>query len=254
MDLAQVINELWKRRGWLAIGLAIALFVGLSTAYRISILPPGLEQKSLSIGAADTQILIDTPDSSLTDLGVGLEPLAERAGVFARFMTSRPVRAAIAREVGLKEQELHTEAPLSDGSAALREPAQAKRSNELLGENRDYRLRFATDSGLPTVTIQAQAPRAVDAVRLADAGAAGFAEYVKAVQAKQKVPPERRVTIRQLGNAEGGTIAEEINRPLALLTALGFFIGFCLLVLLGSNLSKSLRELRAAEAAEGKTA
>ena len=248
MDLAQIINELWKHRGWLTLGLVIAVFIGLSTAYRVTLLPPGLEQKSLAVGAAETQILVDTPDSSLTDLGVGLEPLAERASVFSRFMTSRPVRASIAREVGLKENEIFTETPI--GFDVAQDPAQPERSNKLLGENIEYRLRFTADQGLPTVKINAQAPRADDARRLADAAAAGFAKYVKAIQVRQQVPPARRVTVRQLGKAQGGLVAKDVNRPLALLTTLGVFIGFCLLVLLVANLSRSLRQIREAEAAE----
>lgn len=243
MDLAQVLHELWQRRNWLVVGAVIALIAGLSTAYNIGVFPPKLEEKALSIGSADTQILIDTPQSSLTDLGVGLRPLAERASVFARFMTSRPVRASIAREVGLKEDDLVTEAPLAAGA----EPGRAERSDALLGEDKSYRVRFSTDTGLPTITIRAQAPRVEDAVRLANAAAAGFASYVKAVQVKQNVPRERRVTVRQLGGAEGGTIAEEINRPLAILTFVGVFMGFCLLVLLVSGVSRSMRELQEGE-------
>jgi uncharacterized protein involved in exopolysaccharide biosynthesis len=236
MDLAQILKELWSRRGWLAVGLVVALFAGLATAYEIGVLPPSLEKKALSIGVADTQILIDSPDSSLADLGRDLEPLAKRAGVYARFMTTRPVRRAIAAEVGLRDDQIITETPLlSQVPKAAKEPANAERSRKLLGEDNAYRLRFTTDSGLPTITIYAQAPRVEDAERLANAGATGFANYVRQVQQ------------RQLGAAQGGVLAEEINRPLAALTFAGVFIGWCLLVLLVGNVSRSMRELSEAE-------
>ena len=245
MDLAQILRELYLRRGWVAVGVAVALFAGLSTAYRVSLLPPKLEKKSLAVGAADTQILIDTPASSLTDLGVRLEPLAERASVYARFMTSRPVRASIAREVGLKESEIITEAPLrSNLPTSAQEPVAAERNKQLLEEHKGYRLRFQTDEGLPTITIIAQAPRAEDAVRLANAGAAGFAKYVKAVQIKQSIPVARRVEVRQLGRAEGGTISENVNRPLAAITFIGAFIAWCLMLLLVTSVAKAVRELQ----------
>jgi hypothetical protein len=248
MDLAQILKELWSRRGWLAVGLVVALFAGLATAYEIGVLPPSLEKKALSIGVADTQILIDSPDSSLADLGRDLEPLAKRAGVYARFMTTRPVRRAIAAEVGLEDHEIITETPLlSQVPKAAKEPANAERSRKLLGEDNAYRLRFTTDSGLPTITIYAQAPRVEDAERLANAGATGFANYVRQVQQRQGIPEVRRVTVRQLGAAQGGVLAEEINRPLAALTFAGVFIGWCLLVLLVGNVSRSMRELSEAE-------
>lgn len=244
MDFAQIIKELYLRRGWVAIGVAVAVFAGLSTAYKINLFPPSLDKKALTVGTADTQILIDTPSSSLTDLGVRLDPLAERASVYTRFMTSRPVRAAIAREVGLKESELITEAPLNANlPKTAQEPVAAHRNKKLIEEDRAYRLRFQTDTGLPTITIFAQAPRVEDAIRLADAGAAGFARYVKAVQAKQSIPRARRVQVRQLGQAEGGLVSESVNRTLALVTFTGAFIAWCLLILLVTSLVRSVREL-----------
>lgn len=245
MDLAQILRELWTRRGWLALGLVVALVAGLATAYRISVFPPGLDKKSLSVGVADTQILIDSPASALADLGRDLDPFAKRAQVYARFMTSRPVRRAIAAEVGLRDHEVITEAPLL-GSVpkAAQEPVASQRSRQLLGEDVAFRLRFTSDPGLPTVTIQAQAPRVDEAERLANAGATGFAKYVEQIQRRQGVPEPRRVTVRQLGSAQGGVLAEEINRPLAILTFVGVFIAWCLLVLLGSSVARSMRELR----------
>lgn len=246
MDLAQILKELWSRRGWLAVGAVVALVAGLATAYNLSFLPPKLEKKALSIGVAHTQILIDSPASSLTDLGRDLQPLAQRASVYARFMTTRPVRRAIAAEVGLRDDQIITEAPLlAQVPKAAQEPVAADRGGDLLGEDVAYRMRFSTDAGLPTITIQAQAPRVEDAERLADAGAAGFASYVQQVQRRQGIPEPRRVTVRQLGAAQGGVVAEEVNRPLAALTFVGVFVGWCLLVLLVSNVTRSMRELEA---------
>jgi hypothetical protein len=244
MDFAQVLRELWLRRAWLALGVVVALIAGLSTAYRIGVLPPKLTERALSIGAADTQILIDSPESALTDLGTDFKPFADRAQVYARFMTSRPVREAIAREVGLEDQDLIVSSPPSPNQTReQREPAATRRDNDLLGETNQYRLHFSTDPGLPTITIGAQAPRVEDAVRLADAAAIGFRKYVAAVQQRQDVPPERRVTVRQLGAAQGGVVAEDINRPLAILTFVAVFIAWCLLVLLASNVARSMRQL-----------
>lgn len=248
MDFAQVIRELLNRRGWLAIGVVIALVAGLATAYRISLFPPGLEEKALSIGVADTRILVDSPASALTDLGRDFDALAKRANVYSRFMTSRPVREAIAREVGLQENQIVTEAPIQRSLPKVAtEPVAAERGRDLVGENVPYRLRFATDVGLPTITIVAEAPTEEDAVRLADAAAVGFDKYVKGVQSRLDVPEARRVTIRQLGAATGGVVTEEVNRPLALLTFVGVFIGWCLLILLVSSVSRSMKELNEAE-------
>jgi len=102
--------------------------------------------------------------------------------------------------------------------------------------------------GLPTVTIDAQAPNAADAVKLANAGAAGFKAYVRAVQNRQGIPLKHRVTIRQLGHAEGGTVAPGVNAKLAVVITLAAFVVWCLLVLLTVSVARSWRELDAAEA------
>jgi hypothetical protein len=244
MDFAQVVRELWLRRWWVAVGVFVSLFAGLSTAYHVSIAPPSIAKKALAMGAADTQLLIDTPHSALTDLGVNTQPLAERASVYSRLMTSEPVRAAIAREVGLKPEQIVTESPIDSAlPKAAREPVQAQRANDLLGETVPYHLRFSTDSGLPAVRIQATAPRADDALRLANGAASGFTKYVQAVQEAQKVPAERRVTPRQLGRAEGGQVVQNPNKPLAAIATIALFIGWCLLVLFVGNTIRGLRQL-----------
>lgn len=250
MEFTQALHELWRQRFWVAVGVLLALLAGLSIAYRISFAPPALETKSLAIGVADTQILIDRQRSALTDLDVDLQPLSARASVYTRFMTSLPVREAIADEVGIPVSELFTEAPIqAQVPKAATEPVSAERADQLLGENTQYRLRFETDTGLPTVKILAEAPTAEDAVRLADGAAAGFTKYVQGIQEQQRIPDLRRAEIRQLGDAQGGLIAEDINVRLAVIVGIASFIGWCLLVLLGSSVARNLRVIRSSEAA-----
>jgi hypothetical protein len=248
MDFAQVVRELWIRRWWVFLGVFASLFIGLSTAYNVGLFPPSVQKKALAMGAADTQVLIDTPHSALTDLGINTEPLAQRASVYSRLMTSEPVRAAIAREVGLKPEQLTTESPLLSGMPkSAQEPVQSQRANDLLGEQIPYHLRFSADSGLPAINIQATAPRVEDAIRLANGAASGFTKYIQAVQATQNVPKLRRVTPRQLGRAEGGQVVQNPNIALATVATIALFIGWCLLVLFIGNTVRGLRELNNAD-------
>lgn len=254
MDLAQVLRELWRRRGWLALGALLALYLALTTAYRVGLFPPSLERKTLAVGVADTQLLVDTPRSALTDVGRDLEPLAARATVFTHFMTSLPVREAVARRVGLPASAIQADAPPSPNQPrAATEPTAAQRGSAVVGERRGYRLFFSNDPTSPTVNIRAQAPTARDAIRLANAGAAGFRAYVQRIQVQQGDPPARRVQLRQLGSAQGGIVGGEINERLAALAFAGAFVGWCLLVLLVVNVARSWRELEAEEGLEGRT-
>lgn len=250
MEFTQALHELWRQRLWVAIGVAVALLAAISTAYTIGLFPPKLTNKKLPLGTANTQVLIDAPRSALTDLSVDFEPLAGRASVYSRFMTSRPVREAIAEEVDIPLSQLIAEAPLqAQVPKAAQEPVAAERATELLGESQQFRLRFQTDTGLPTISIFAQAPTAEDAIRLADGAATGFTKYVRRIEVQQRVPELQRVEVRQLGSAEGGLLAANINERLAIIVGLTAFIGWCMLILLGANVSRNMRELRQAEVA-----
>lgn len=232
------------------LGIAIAGVAGLSTAYRLSLFPPDITERALSYGSANTQVLVDTPSSALTDLGPQLEPLAKRAAVFTRLARTLPVRQAIAREVGADEQAIVVEAPIqSNEPNAATEPTAERRSDSLLEEDRRFRIIFEADRGLPAVNIFARAPLAEDAVRLADAGAAGFIKYIEAVQRRQEVPAARRVTLRQLGAARGGVIAGDINLELAALTFAGVLFAWAVLMLVVGGVVDNMRKLREAEEA-----
>lgn len=248
MDFAQVLMELWRRRVWLLVGLVVATVVAVSTVYRVSLFPPDLESRQLELGVADTQLLVDAPNSAITDLGIGFKQLSERAGVYTRLMTTRPVRRAIARRMDVPEEAIVTVAPLPNSvPRAGREPDRPTRANEILDEIGRLVLTFTSVPTAPTITIQAEAPTGETAVRLADAAAEGFTAYVEKRERVEGVPPSRRVALRQLGSAQGGTIAEGVDLKLAALAFAGTFLVWCLLVLLVSNVAASMRTLRAAE-------
>jgi hypothetical protein len=243
MEFAQVLYVLWRRRGWLVLGLIVAVVVGLSTGYRISVRPLKLEPKALAIGAADTQLLVDTPRSALTDVRLGFEPLAIRAAVFTRVMTTRAVRRSIANQLGVSPDFIETEAPIGVQTVA-NEPNDSQRSRKLLGQNLGYRLRYTAEPGQPTINISAQATTAEDARRLADGAAQGFIGYLARLQRNQKVSARNRVVVRQLGAAKGGTVGGSINNTLMALATIGVLIGWVILVVIFSSIADTIREIR----------
>jgi hypothetical protein len=243
MDFAQALNQLWTRRGWALIGVAVALVVALSTAYDIS--PSGLHKKTLALGTGSTVLLVDTPRSSVTDLRADLKPLAERAYLFARLATSEVVTNRIAQNVGISPNQLDVQSPL-DGALRPQSPRET-RVTSILAENRAFRLNFIAQTGLPNIQINAQAPRVADAIRLANTAAGTFAGYVHKVQRTQNQPESSQVVLRQLGPARGGLIAKDINLQLALFAFVATLIGFCVLILVISGVVQNLRTIREAE-------
>ena len=245
MDFAQALHELSRRKGLVALGIVLAVVVALSTAYNFNGVPPKPQKKTLALGTGSASLLVDTPDSSVTNLNADLQPLAARAVILSRLATSEKVREAIARNAGLRPSQLNIEAPI-DG--AVRPQSQREtRVASILGEDASFKVNFIAQQGLPTIAVNTQAPRVADARRLADISAGTFRRYISAVQTRQGRSQTNRVVLRQLGPAEGGTVAKQINKQLALLAFIAAFVGWCLIVLVAASVMRNLREIRQAE-------
>lgn len=249
MEFAQVLLVLWKRRWWVALGSVIALLIALSTGYHLSFFPPKLTPKALANGSADTQLLVDSPRSSLLNNSADPKPFVDKAAVLAPLMTTEPVRAEIARIAGVPASQIYVSSPLNpDQTIFANEPSAAKRSQQILGQNLGLRLTVQAETGEPTIEVNAQATTARDAVHLANAAASGFIAYLQQSEAAQQIPRGDRTVLRQLGPAEGGTIGGGANIALVAVAFLGALIGWMVLVVIASSVYDNLRTIRAESA------
>lgn len=246
MDFAQALNELWNRRGWVLVGAFVALAVAISTAYDLRLNPLGLQGKALPIATAGTNLLVDTPDSAITDLSADLGPLVDRAIAFGRLGVSQQVRRDIARRVGVRERDIAFASPLEGEQRP--QSTRDRRITSILEGNRDFQVAFVAERGLPNIRVQTQAPEVRDALRLADESAKALIDYIADIQRRQGRPVSRRVVLRQLSAPAGGVIAAEINRQLLVLSFVATFIAWCLLMLLTMGVVRNVRALRRAEA------
>jgi hypothetical protein len=247
VDLAYTLRQLWNLRVYVALAAVVALLGAALTAYDLRVMPPSLKSKELEVGSASTQLMVDSSRSPLVTLDDDFEPLAERAGIYARFMASPPVRNAIAEAVGLPPYAISAESPDAGN------PAEAEANGEAptnitapdLVEGVPYRLVFFPRGNI--VTIFAQATTPAEAERLADGAVVGFQKYVARLQETQRIPARARVQLRQLGEARGGLINEGVSRNLAILTFFGLFGAGCVLILVLANVARGWRAARAAE-------
>jgi hypothetical protein len=252
LELANILKELWRQRVWVALGLLVAVVVSASTIYRIGLSPPSLEKKALEFAAGDTQLLIDSRRSSLTDLEQDLGPLVTRADVFARLMTSAPVKRSIAAEVGLPPEGFTAQSQADvNRPRAEKEATAEQRANQIRGEGVGYRLFFDVEGSLPVISIASQAPTTKDALRLADGAAVGVAKYIARLKKAQRTPVSAQVQVRRLGKAQGGLVNEGADTTAAALGFGGTFVGACLLILLASNVVSAWRREEPAAAVEG---
>jgi hypothetical protein len=241
MDLIRILNELWSRRLWVLAAIVVAGLFGLSTTYKL----PSFEKRAALVGAASSQVLIDSATSVIGDVEKDPAPLANRAVVLAQYMSSAEARTEIAKRMSLEPTQIAADGPfssLTNRSTYQATPA-GPRANQLTEENAVYRLVFDAQLELPIVSIYTQAPDAASAVGLAAAASEVLRKYVRELDAG--IPPERRITVSSLGAPEGGTVNDGANPALAFLAFLGILIVLCTLIVLGSGLARQWQQQKA---------
>jgi hypothetical protein len=239
VDFVEAARRLWSRKLAAAIVLVAALLAAMLVSYRVGLAPPELRQRSLQIGAASSQILVDTPDSTLVSGATPekFDTLAARARVYGEYLSTLQARARISEISGVPAASLTTSGPFSpeSGQVSYQNQTSASRGGEILKEGASNRLVFVAQEGIPIINVDAQAADASTAIRLAHASFITLRQYVRGLQ--RSAADGRRdgegVIVRQLGAPEGGTIGGSNNR---ILMALAFLlvsaVGFVLILAL----------------------
>lgn len=237
MELAQILKTLKERKLAVIAIIIIATLPAIAVGYHISGFPPKLSSRSVASGTATTQILIDSPQSAIADLKQDTAPLVTRATVFAQFMTSSTIRERIAAATGIPASQITAEGPFSGPSAAenVVTPSEA-RGGQVRAETQMYRLSFVAQDQLPLITVYATAPTASDAAKLANGVYVGVRSYIDGLEAEYTTDPKHRVTVRQLGRADAGTIHSGASKVLMILAFLAFFTVGCLALIGGTGL------------------
>ena len=246
MELARAIRALAKRPWLMAVGVLIAAAAALFSTYTLS--GGKLRARSLQYSAASTQVIVDAERSVLGSVTQSFEPLSQRAWVYANFMTSPTFLDDVGQHVGLSGARLYAAGPLTINEPRIeQEPTELKRNVEITGETKPYRLSYEAQTGLPTITINSQAPTTDQAVALANSAAAGLQSYVARSELTDGIPRNSRVVIRQLGPASGAVVDGGISKALAFLVFVGVFLLWCALVLYGGRFRQVWRESATSE-------
>lgn len=232
MTFAIALRELWSRKGLLAAGLVVALLAAIASVSNVSLFPPKLGKGTLEYYSGRTQILVDSADSSIADLGRDFSPMVARANVYSRFLTTPAALRFIGKRAGVPPKEIYAEGPYQLGQARfIQEPTAERAGSQLIGREARYRLRFDSDPELPIVVAYAEAPSAEVATKLAEGASAGLAEYVENIQDTQGIPEQRRVTIRQLGSTTGEPVTAGASGKVGAFVFMVVFGVWCLGIL-----------------------
>jgi hypothetical protein len=260
MKLGIHLYELSRLRWALLLSFVLAAAISVSTAYKITVLPPGLHPKAMAMSAASTHVLVDSRNSVLLNLGVGadqLDQMTQRALLVGNVMASIPVRQYIADRAGVPEQAIQMTSPLTPlyPRPIADDPQSHRSTTDLLKSNNQYRINIKSNPTVPILDIYTEASSPKTAVALANATVAGMRDYLATIAETQHVPPRAQVHLDQLGTAQGGSVTGSVNVEVATLLFLFVFALSCVAslvvarVLKGWRLGAETRQMATATAA-----
>jgi capsular polysaccharide biosynthesis protein len=246
MAFVDTIRQLWQRKGLVVVVLVLAVFAAILTAYQVSISPPGLHKRTLQVSVASSQILVDSPKSTLVSGGSTdtFDALATRAKIYGQYLSSLEARRQIAKKVGVSPATISTAGPYSPetGQTVYESQPAGERANELLKEGAVNRLVFTAQEGVPILSVSSQAPTTERAVALANASFQVLTDYVNSLEAEDK-PVSDGVTLRELGTPQGGTLGSSNGMILMALAFLAVFGLGCAAILLVPGFARRWRAL-----------
>jgi hypothetical protein len=249
MEVVGFVRALLQRKAVLGVLLALAVLAACLTAFRIS--PSGIERRSVSVGAATGQILVDSAESTLVE-GAGSDQIAAlgtRARVYAQYLSSRDAVNKIAGEINVDPALITAAGPFSEGTGIQDYDQQGaeSRARDLVDEGKQYRLVFAAQEDVPIITVYSTGPDAGQALALAQSSYNVLKSYIdelkidarraeaaappkKNPEAASSVPLVENIVVRELGAPEGGLIGGKADYVLMILAFLAVFGLGCLVV------------------------
>lgn len=243
MDLIAIFRVLLRRRLWVAGIAGLAIVVGVLVGFRVSFTPlPSLQSRQYDVGQATIHVLVDTPSSQVADLDppIGTDALISRASLFANLMATDAVQARVAQQAGIPVARLSVLAP-STTSPLIPTPL-ATQAGTTGAPSTPYLLSVRSDETLPLITMDATAPTAADAARLANGAFVALHEQVDHVADQQNIPAKRRPVLSALGGAAAGDVGRGPRMLYALVGSIVVFVVGCAAVVIGDGLQRRWRE------------
>ena len=232
--------------------VVLAALAALLTGFSPSLSPPGLHSRKLGVGAAHTQVLIDTRNSLLLDGARSSRYDVEEASNVARayvvYLHSYGVAAELGRAAGLHGGSVSVAGPFTLLLNLRNFAPHGPSLPEPRSVSGNYRVLLDVDGHNPILNIYTQTPDARSAIALAEATRALLIGRVAQMHAADPGRPGREVTLRPLGPALGGQIGAGANWQLmGFIFALVAGLGAGLLYATGQRPARRRAERLAAE-------
>jgi hypothetical protein len=260
MEVVGFVRALLQRKAVLGVLLVLAVLAAFLTAFRIT--PGGVERRSVAVGAATGQILVDSAESTLVE-GAGSDQIAAlgtRARVYAQYLSSRDAVNKIAREVNVDPAFITAAGPFSEGTGIgdYDQQGAESRARDLVDEGMQYRLVFAAQEDVPIITVYSTGPDTGQALALAKSSFKVLERYIDELkvdahraevvappqvdpQAASSVPLVENIVVRELGAPEGGLVGGKADYVLMILAFLSVFGLGCLVTAAASGFMRHWR-------------
>jgi hypothetical protein len=240
--------------GVMAISAVVALLAAAWSVATISILPPGVHARPMTIGGATTHVMVDAPQSRILDRNATIadyDGLSKRAELLGDLLATPPDTAVVAQLAGVPADQISSVSRVTANvTAIMREPDLEQRANQILHAKQRYKLEMQADPNLPLLNIYAQAPSGPEAVRLADAAVQALQQQLRTQAQADGASELNRVRIEQLGHARGGVINGGTKPQIAILTFLVVFALGCFVLLMAQRVVRGWRQAARARAGE----
>jgi hypothetical protein len=221
------LRGLWKMRWWVLACATLAAVAAVWSVAKIGYAANGgvtLTPRALQMASGSTQIVVDTPRSTLVDARqdtYSLDALTNRAVLVGNVMASPPVRAAIAQRARVPADLLQITPPLTPKQPrVLAEDGHERHTSDILKLSDEYRLFISANPTVPVLRIYAQAPDARAAGALANAAVDAMRDHLSELGKASGTPGSEEIRLMQLGRAHGEVINKGIEPQVAILAFL----------------------------------
>ena len=217
---------LWRLRRSVAVAFVFAVVVTVWSLYQL----PSMKPREMTMATATTQVVVDTPQSTMLDLKqdtYDFTSLRNRAILFGNLIASSPLRDDIGKRAGIPGAVIEVAAPRTPEQPRAVVGALAdKKTTDILKSNEQYRLSIQANPTVVVLDIYAESPSAKTSAALANAAIDSLKSYLGQLAHEDSTPTGDQVQIRQLGRATGAVINGGISLQAGFLAfVLTFFAG-----------------------------
>ncbi len=232
------MRNLSRRRRMVAAAVLVGLVAALYSVDHISLFPPGLSPKDVSIATAHTSLVVDTPDSVVLDLrqdASSFTSLQNRAILLGNVIAGGPVLDYMAAQVHVPDTAIQVLAPATPDQPLPRVVVGHDRSvKDIFRYANQYRVSVEASPTAPLLDIYTEAPTTTAAVALANGAVDGLKRYMSQLAVQTQITGKDQIRLTQLGRAEGAVTNPGANWQLAALAFLaGFWIAIGVLTVVG---------------------